>query len=165
MNNIPIFEFKDLPDTSTPYNAETFTAMQYKLLDSIYPIGSIIIQEESIDRSDFLGFVWERTLVGKVAVGIDSTDSDFNEVGKSGGSKEFQAHSHKVLQKNRSENEYQVVGSYSPSGGSYLGILATNGAATYDDAINYQIYTTTEGTGNAGNLQPYQVVAYWKRVA
>ena len=94
-----IYEFKDLPSTDTPYNAETFTAMQYKLLDSIYPIGSIIIQEESIDRSDFLGFVWERTLVGKVAVGIDSTDSDFNEVGKSGGSKEFQAHSHKVLQK------------------------------------------------------------------
>ena len=93
------------------------------------------------------------------------SDSDFNEIGKNGGSKNLQSHNHKVLQKNRSGNEYQVVGSYAPSGGSYLSILATNGAATYDDAINYQIYTTTEGTGNAGNLQPYEVVAFWKRVA
>lgn len=160
-----LIEFKNKPDTSTPITADKLNFNFKEVMNLIYPIGSIIIQANDTDYSDFLGFEWERTLVGKVAVGIDSTDSDFNEVGKSGGSKEFQAHSHKVLQKNRSENEYQVVGSYSPSGGSYLSILATNGAATYDDAINYQIYTTTEGTGNAGNLQPYQVVAYWKRVA
>ena len=43
-----IYEFKDLPSTDTPYNAETFTAMQNKLLDSIYPIGSIIIKDDTI---------------------------------------------------------------------------------------------------------------------
>lgn len=55
-----IYEFKDLPDTSIPYNAETFNAMQNKLLDSIYPIGSIMIKDDATDYSSYLGFSWEK---------------------------------------------------------------------------------------------------------
>ena len=66
-----IYEFKDLPSTDTPYNAETFNAMQNKLLDSIYPIGRGFIDFTNTDFSNYLGFTWERTLVGNAAVGID----------------------------------------------------------------------------------------------
>ena len=66
-----IYEFKDLPSTDIPYNAETFNAMQNKLLDSIYPIGRGFIDFTNTDFSNYLGFTWERTLVGNAAVGID----------------------------------------------------------------------------------------------
>lgn len=59
-----IYEFKDLPSTDIPYNAETFTAMQNKLLDSIFPIGRGFIDFTNTDYSNYLGFTWERELVG-----------------------------------------------------------------------------------------------------
>lgn len=58
--NSYIYEFKDLPSDDTPYNAETFNAMQNKLLDSIYPIGSIMIKDDATDYSSYLGFSWEK---------------------------------------------------------------------------------------------------------
>lgn len=59
-----IYEFKDLPSDDTPYNAETFNAMQNKLLDSVYPIGRGFIDFTDTDYSNYLGFTWERELVG-----------------------------------------------------------------------------------------------------
>ena len=160
-----LIEFKNKPDLTTPINADNLNFNFQEVMNLIYPIGSIMIQANNTDYSDFLGFEWERTLVGKVAVGIDSTDSDFNEIGKNGGSKSLQSHSHKIFQKNRSGAEYQVVGSYATTGGSYLSILGTNGATDYNGAIDYQLYTNNAGNGDAGNLQPYEVVAFWKRIA
>lgn len=155
-----IYEFKDLPDTSTPYNAETFTAMQYKLLDSIYPIGSIIIQEESIDRSDFLGFVWEPTLSGVTIVGLDTTQEEFNEIGKTGGEKEhtltineMPSHSHIIPSKISAGDVSTATGENASAGG-------TGSWATTNNT------TTASGGGQAhNNLPPYQVVVFWKRIA
>ena len=86
--NSYIYEFKDLPSTDTPYNAKTFTAMQNKLLDSIYPIGSIMIKDDAADYSSYLGFEWEKVFAGVTLVGLDTTQTEFNEIGKTGGEKE-----------------------------------------------------------------------------
>lgn len=150
--NSYIYEFKDLPSTDTPYNAKTFTAMQNKLLDSIYPIGSVIIKDDDTDYSNYLGFTWERELIGKVPVGIDSNDIDFNTIGKTGGEKlhiltvnEMPSHGHSITAKT---TLMQAGSNY----GTYIA----------DGALN----TSETGGGQAhNNLQPYQVVAYWKRVA
>ena len=163
--NSYIYEFKDLPSTDTPYSAETFTAMQNKLLDSIYPIGSVIIKDDDIDYSNYLGFTWEKSFIGKFLVGVDENDNDevnlsFKYVGRTGGSKYTEKHSHgQYIDNLGTKTPYALAdGGGQSVSGRYLG-------GSYSSYSGPQVLTTEFGTGNAGNLPPYQVVAYWKRVA
>ena len=160
--NSYIYEFKDLPSTDTPYNESTFQAMQLKLLDSIYPIGRGFIDFTDTDYSNYLGFTWERELVGLTPIGLDATQPEFNEIGKTGGEKthtltvnELASHKHNMYTFN--------------AGGD--GTISTGGGIIQDTAAPYKTYYATFAMENTGggqphnNLQPYQVVAYWKRVA
>lgn len=140
------------------------------LYDAIFPIGQIIIKGDDADYSNWLGFTWERTAVGKVLVGYDNKDTDFNTIGKTGGEKEHKltldempAHSHKL---NGNTNVVFDENSIYP----YLLASAKRGYANGDSVTfggDYSINdTTTKGGGQAhNNIQPYQVVAYWKRVS
>lgn len=125
------------------------------LYDAIFPIGQIIIKGDDADYSDWLGFTWERTAVGKVLVGYDYGDTDFNTIGKTGGEKthklsinEMPIHSHKGY----------------ISGGSTGGITQAQ-AGGYNSGTEIQDITNAGGDKPHNNLQPYQVVAYWKRIA
>ena len=155
-----IYEFKDLPSTDTPYDAETFNAMQNKLLDSIYPIGSIMIKDDDTDYSSYLGFEWEKVFAGVTLVGLDTTQTEFNTIGKKGGSKYTEKHSHgQYIDSGGVKTPYTLSdGGGQVVSGKFLG-------GTYNNYSGQQVLTAEFGTGDAGNLQPYQVVAYWKRVA
>lgn len=118
------------------------------ILSAIFPVGSIVIKADNEDYSNWLGFTWERTLVGRVAVGIDSTQTEFDTIGETGGSKELQAHSH------------VITGAMNNNSGSGYSVSLSSGRQD-----NWDLTTSIKstGNGNSGNLQPYQVVAYWKR--
>lgn len=96
-------------------------------------------------------------LKGKVIVGIDSQDEDFDTAGKSGGSKYLQAHKHQVM--------YSVEGTGS-KGNNYSGIAfvrAGNTTTSSGSMFSSDIRTTSSGdmtSGDSGNLQPYTVVNY-----
>lgn len=123
------------------------------LYNAIFPVGQIVIKGDNEDYSNWLGFTWERTALGKVLVGIDSNDTDFNTIGKTGGEKthtliidEMPSHNHSVL----------VAG----GGDKYAANFTNDGGSLY--------YIPSENNGGNqphNNLQPYQVVAYWKRIA
>lgn len=156
-----IYEFKDLPSTDIPYNAETFNAMQLKLLDSIFPIGRGFIDFTNTDYSNYLGFTWERELVGLTPVGLDTTQTEFNTIGKTGGKKthtltidEMPKHNHSLF---ASEGGAVQFPPYSAK---------SNGDSGASQIGGYATITTYSGSDQPhNNLQPYQVVAYWKRVA
>ena len=59
-----------------------------------FPIGTIIEKNDSTNPSSYLGGTWELYGNGRVTVGVDTGDSDFGTVGKTGGSKELQSHNH-----------------------------------------------------------------------
>lgn len=81
-------------------------------------------------------------LKGRVPVGLDTSQTEFNSLGKKGGSKELQEHTH-------------IVGK-SAGGGS-----ETDWAYTVTSVSNAgNISTQSAGTGNSGNLQPYITVNY-----
>lgn len=85
------------------------------------------------------------TKEGLVSVGINTNDTDFNTIGKTGGSKALQKHHHAV--------GFMLEGvAHSGQGNAIIGKQNTgsNWAGTTDDA----------GTGNSGNLQPYTVTNY-----
>lgn len=129
------------------------------LVNLLFPIGQIIIKGDNEDYSDWLGFSWERTAVGKVLVGLDTTDTDFNAIGKIGGEKthiltvdEMPSHTHGVPQAHPYNNDatehYTLV------------------RQSFNKSTEYNVDTSATGGGEAhNNMPPYQVVAYWKRIA
>ena len=69
----------------------------------IYPIGSIYISVKNVNPQNMFGGTWVSWGAGRVPVGVDTTDSDFNSVEKTGGEKKRQmtvnnlpAHTHEV---------------------------------------------------------------------
>ena len=60
---------------------------QANIVDLIYPVGSIYLSVNSANPSTLFGGTWEAWGTGKVPVGIDTSDTDFNTVEKTGGAK------------------------------------------------------------------------------
>lgn len=58
-------------------------------LSDIYPVGSVYINaSDNTNPSTLLGFgSWGRIAEGKVLIGVDALDADFNELGETGGAK------------------------------------------------------------------------------
>ena len=121
-------------------------------LDEIFPIGKTEIFFDNNDHSNYMGFTWQRTAVGKAIVGIDPNDSDFNQIGKTGGSKYLQEHSHGLR---------HGIGSL----GSGTQWVVDAGSTTNPIATAGNNAVVNAGTGNSGNLQPYEVFAIWVRIA
>lgn len=116
--------------------------MPREISNNIYPVGIIIQFADNLDHSSFLGFTWERCLIGRTPVGIDTNDSDFNEIGKQLGEKTH-------LLKDIEAPKLKPRGSTS--------IVSDN-----DDDFAGPSYN---GTGEPhNNIQPSEVVAFWKRV-
>lgn len=139
-------------NTKTTSTADTYTCTYINnLIGTLFPIGKIEIFYDNNDHSNYLGFTWQRVGAGRTLVGIDTNDSDFNTIGKTGGEKthllkisEMPSHHHGVY--------------YADTGGQ--GNVARPTASG-----------TTTATSNTGgdqphnNLQPYIVVAFWRRTA
>ena len=148
--------------TSTPINPTNLNHIENgiaELYNAIFPVGQIVIKGDNEDYSNWLGFTWERTAVGKVLVGIDSTDTDFNTIGKTGGEK---THTLSVPEMPRHAHYIASNLTNNPPGGIDRAIMY--GVPESVEPTNY----SSESTGNNqphNNLQPYQVVAYWKRIA
>lgn len=99
-------------------------------------------------------------LQGRVPVGYKSSDTSFDTIGETGGSKELQSHNHDIRYQN--PNGSGVTISHTDSGLQTLDITnwswQRNTANSKGSGSN--LFTNTEGTGNSGNLQPYIVMNY-----
>jgi hypothetical protein len=120
---------------------------------AVWPIGSVYTSVVSTDPSTLFGGNWEAFGAGRVMVGLDSGDTDFDTVEETGGVKthaltiaEMPAHSHTYTLEN-------TRGTGSP------------GAADGDSSFSTP-NTSTVGSGAAHTIvQPYIVVYMFKRIA
>ena len=120
-----------------------------------YPVGSIYLSVIDTNPSIWFGGTWEQIAKGRTLVGVDTNDTDFNTVKKTGGSKYLQKHRHTA-------GKYDAMGignSAVASGNNYQGIIATGNSYTS------RISTNETGTGDSGNLQPYFTCYIWCRTA
>ena len=167
-------------------------AFVQECLLKIYPVGSIYMSTNSTNPKDFLGGTWEAWGKGRVPVGVDLSDTDFNTAEKTGGEKthalsvsEMPWHDH--------SGTYSTVETTTihtrPTGGAlhHLGIntytvkydineqtqeymVAPAGGQTLEvengTVINSQYGVCPNGSGVAhNNLQPYITCYMWKRTA
>lgn len=121
-------------------------------LDFIYPIGSIYMSVNAINPEILFGGTWVAWGTGRVPVGVDTSQTEFATVEKTGGSKYMQKHTHGA--------RLSAPNSYNTSGGSHW-LAEWRGVS---DAGN-TAYIVEAGTGNSGNLQPYITCYMWKRTA
>ena len=125
-----------------------------------YPVGSIYMNaSNATNPGTLLGFgTWAAFGAGRVLVGIDSSDTDFDGAEETGGSKthalttgELAAHNHAVGSNDSGTGPGGAAGNQEHVRDAGVG----NGPATP---------TSTTGSGTAhNNVQPYIVVYMWKR--
>ena len=125
------------------------------VLEKVYPVGSIYINASiSTNPATLLGFgTWVAFGAGKVIVGLDSSDTDFDTAEETGGAKthtlttsEIPSHTHTT-----------TIGV--ASGGSAPGALENR---TPTGGVDYTSSSTGGGQAH-NNLQPYIVAYMWKR--
>ena len=118
------------PGTSTGGSAD---------YNAIYPINSIKIWYDNEDHSAFLGFTWERCLVGRFPVGINPSEGEFASIGQQGG-----------------EKTHAITPAEAPT-------FNTRGHAAIASDNNQRV-TGYSGNGQPhNNLPPYEVVSFWRR--
>ena len=158
-------------------------------LDKAYPVGSIYISVKNTNPSTLFGGTWVAFGTGRTLVGVDTNQSAFNTVEKTGGSNavsytpsgtvnphqltinEMPSHTHTI-----NANASFTIANNQGSGTS--GIPSASGSwGSYKPAHWYTLsneYTggsqahshTFTGTGaNISTLQPYITVYMWKRTA
>ena len=130
-------------------------------LQAVYPVGSIYINAtNSTNPGTLLGFgTWVAFGAGRVPVGIDSGQTEFDTAEETGGAKthtlttsELPSHTHTTASNNSGSNN-----NLHHSNNSFV--------AVGDGSSNTSTVTSNAtGSGSAhNNLQPYIVVYMWKR--
>lgn len=132
----------------------TNLASLVNILPYVYPVGSIYISAVSTSPATLFGFgTWTATGTGKVLVGIDSGDTDFDVAGETGGSKTVStAHTHTVPASS-------AVWGQTTSTGGKLTTGQDGGTSASTDA------STSSSGGTVSVVQPYVVVYMWQRTA
>src|SRR3990167_1744333 len=126
--------------------------------DQIYPVGHVYISVVSTSPATLFGMgTWVASGQGRVLVGIDSGDADFDTVEETGGAK--------TVTLTEAEMPAHVHGELAPSsasGGALRLATDTNANGSVAAGLN----TASAGGGGAhNNLPPYLVVFIWKRTA
>jgi hypothetical protein len=172
-------------DTGTIVNADISASadidaskLAINVFSAAYPVGSVYMNaSDSTNPATLLGFgTWVAFGAGRVPVGIDSGDTDFDTAEETGGAK-----THPLTEAELAQHHHlAVVDGFVAETGNVTSSNAISETATQSSSTN-QSYAmrpaTTSTYGNVGrtsqvgngdahnNLQPYIVVHMWKRTA
>lgn len=135
------------------------------ILNKIYPIGSIYLTANETSPSVFFGGTWVLWGNGRVPVGVDLAQEEFNTPEKTGGSKYSEAHSHDIRWNNPSGSGVTISCTGTGSGVLNMNDWQWDKNTQKNGDSGSNLFTSTVGSGNSGNLQPYITCFMWKRTA
>ena len=187
--NSPTFTGSPEGPTPTPATDSSSklatTSFVQGALQGAYPVGSIYMNATvATNPATLLGFgQWQAFGAGRVPVGLNAADSDFNTVEGTGGTKDaiIPTHNHSAgTLATNSQGAHQHTtgtGRAASTPGSTISYFAglqggaSGTALSTTDSQGAHVHTISGDTANAGesatgkNLQPYIVVYMWKRTA
>ena len=124
------------------------------ILNFVYPIGSIYMSTSDTNPGTLFGGAWTSWGSGRVPVGVDTSQTEFNTVEKIGGEK-----THTLTTPEMPSHNHPGIIGYTNTTGYY--------ARLYEGSQG----TNLDGEGKTGgdkphnNLQPYITCYMWKRTA
>lgn len=186
VDDCPVFElhFDGLNVTSIEKVLETFYPIN-DMADKMYPAGTLYMSVNNVNPGEIFGGLWESWGAGRVPVGVDVSQSEFNAAGKTGGSKNIDlSHSHMVDEHHHvstcgfDDNSWYVAQPY----GSSIATCANTVHNNSGYSVNYSSYEKTSPVrlGHTGDsspgtdsklsnsqsiLQPYITCYMWVRTA
>lgn len=125
------------------------------------PIGYIFETTNPDNPSKYYGGTWEQFGKGRVTVALDTAQTEFNAIGKIGGSKFTEKHCHNGITFGQGGAPYTT--SFIAGNDKVLDLSWTWRQANYGETVHPT--TKSFGTGDSGNLQPYIVVYRWRKIA
>jgi microcystin-dependent protein len=155
------------------------------------PVGYIYMSVASTSPDTLFGGTWSRIGQGRVLVGQDPGQTEFDTAEETGGSKthtltaaEMPAHTHSVdhdhpAATSTSDGSHTHALIRKTAAGTSTGVVRGGATAsadgvtelggTHSHSVNVPNYTGNSGSSGSGtahnNLQPYLVVFMWKRVS
>lgn len=149
------------------------TAFITAALSALYPVGSIYTNASvSTNPGTLFGFgTWTAFGAGRVLVGLNASDSSFDTLEETGGSKDavVVSHTHTATDSGHQHNAPSgFVNAFGSGSSGTRGTYNSSNTGTRDltDSASASISVSTTGSsGTNANLQPYIVVYMWKRTA
>ena len=153
----------DIPTKTSELTNDSGFITAADIGNALYPVGSIYMSVNNTNPSTFFGGTWEAWGAGKVPVGVDTADTDFNAVEKTGGEKthtltvnEMPKHSHSLPTFYSNPEKENITFADS----------AFNADKASDGNVSNGGQVISTGGGQAhNNLQPYITCYMWKRTA
>ena len=156
--------------TSTTQVATTAfvtTAVAAVDLSAVYPVGAIFTTVTAYANSAAVvavigGTTWVSFAAGKMIMGVDTGDTDFDTVEETGGAKTHTLTTAEMP----SHNHNWAAGEYSGGNDYGTNLLGANNTYASGTGASQSMTTSSTGSGTAhNNVQPYIVVYFWKRTA
>ena len=123
-----------------------------------WPVGAMFFAGVSTNPNTLLGGgTWEARGTGRVLVGIDAGDPDFDTVGETGGAK-----THTLTSAEMPGHVHGELAPTSASSGALKFGIDTNASGSQAAGLNTG---STGGGGAHNNMPPYLVVYMWVRTA
>lgn len=137
-----------------------------------YPVGSIYLSVNNTNPSQWFGGTWEQIAKGRTLVGVDTSQTEFNTVKKTGGEKthtltvnEMPSHNHFFDRTSSgitsTDTDYAIVDT-GVNANNQWGIHWETASGYY---ATYAYMTKTGGSKSHNNLQPYFTCYIWCRTA
>jgi hypothetical protein len=121
-----------------------------------YRVGDLFLTTIATNPSNFLGGKWELFGPGRCLVCVDTSQTEFNSVKKTGGKKEHTLTVDEIPRHRHAYGDY-----YGIAGGSKFNVVAYNNVTSYPGGGT----VATGGDKAHNNLQPFITCYVWIRTA
>ena len=139
-------------------SVEAMKTAQQVTFDTIYPVGSIYMSVNATNPSELFGGTWVAWGSGRVPVGVDTSDSDFSTIEKTGGEKTHELSINEMPSHTHANYAKRTNVTINSSGNTIISCHRSNTGASTGDNIG-----KTGSNAPHNNLQPYITCYMWKR--